>query len=89
MKHGAFQAPQRVAAAAEPEQYAQATRKTSPPSYLTGEKGESGFVPDYPVLRNTQEFLDENLRNMLKANNHDVMLLTLPEIFEVLASWGA
>lgn len=59
-----------------------------PSSYLTGEKAESGFAPDYPVLRNTQNFPDENLRSMLSQNNHDVMLLTIPEAFEVLQSWG-
>ncbi|MGV3345709.1 PAAR domain-containing protein [Enterobacteriaceae bacterium LUAb1] len=88
MSHGPYQASQRAAAAAEPDQYAQATKRTTPPSYMTREKSESGFVPGYPVLRNTQDFPDENLRNMLKENNQDVMLLTLPEIFEVLQSWG-
>lgn len=66
----------------------QVVKRTNPPSYLTGEKTESGFVPDYPVLRNTQDFPDENLRGMLSQNNQDVMLLTIPEAFEVLQSWG-
>ncbi|MBS0849867.1 PAAR domain-containing protein [Citrobacter sp. JGM124] len=88
MSHGPYQAPQRASAPVEPEQHAQAAKKSSLPPYLTGEKTESGFVPDYPVLRNTQDFPDENLRGMLSRNNHDVMLLTIPEAFEVLQSWG-
>lgn len=59
------------------------------PAYLTGEKAPSGFVPDYPVLRNTHDLPDMALRSMLKNNNQDVMLLTLEEAFEVLASWGS
>ncbi|WP_368545045.1 PAAR domain-containing protein [Enterobacter soli] len=59
------------------------------PSYLTGEKSEAGFVSDYPVLKNTLDLPDENLRMMLKHKNQDVMLLTLPEVFEILSSWGA
>ena len=67
---------------------AQRAKRTSPPSYLTGEKTESGFVPDYPALRNTHNYPDENLRHMLSQNNQDVMLLTITEAFEVLQSWG-
>lgn len=74
---------------AEPEQYAQTATRRSYPPYLTGEQSDSGFVPDYPQLRNTRDFPDENLRNLLRSNNHDVMLLELDEAFEVLASWGA
>ncbi|WP_455843799.1 PAAR domain-containing protein [Pantoea agglomerans] len=59
------------------------------PAYLTGEKAPSGFVPDYPVLSNTHDLPDMALRSMLKNNNQDVMLLTLEEAFEVLASWGS
>lgn len=88
MSHGPYQAPQRASAPVEPEQHAQAAKRANPPSYLTGEKTESGFVPDYPVLRNTQDFPDERLRGMLSQNNQDVMLLTIPEAFEVLQSWG-
>lgn len=66
----------------------QAVKRTNPPSYLTGEKTESGFVSDYPALRNTQDFPDENLRGMLSRNNQDVMLITIQEAFEVLQSWG-
>lgn len=88
MSHGPYQASQRAFAPVEPEQHAQAAKRSNPPSYLTGEKAESGFVPDYPVLRNTQDFPDENLRGMLRQNNQDVMLLTIPEAFEVLQSWG-
>lgn len=66
----------------------QAVKRTNPPTYQTGEKTKSGFVPDYPVLRNTQDFPDEKLRGTLAQNNQDVMLLTLPEAFEVLQSWG-
>lgn len=88
MSHGPYQAPQRASAPVEPEQHAQAAKRANPPSYLTGEKTESGFVPDYPALRNTQDFPDERLRGMLSQNNQDVMLLTIPEAFEVLQSWG-
>lgn len=66
----------------------QAVKRTNSPSYLTGEKTESGFVSDYPVLRNTQDFPDENLRGMMSQKNQDVMFLTLQEVFEVLQSWG-
>ena len=58
------------------------------PGYLTGEQKTSGFVPDYPVLRNTHDLPDGNLRAMLRQTNQDVMLLTLPEAFEILSSWG-
>lgn len=65
--------------------------QTSPelPSYLTGRQKPTGFVPDYPVLRNTHDLPDGNLRAMLRQTNQDVMLLTLPEAFEILSSWGA
>lgn len=63
-------------------------KKTNLPAYLTGEKTESGFIPDYPVLRNTHDYPDENLRGMLSQHNQDVMLLTISEAFEVLQSWG-
>ncbi|EMM6763272.1 PAAR domain-containing protein [Pluralibacter gergoviae] len=59
------------------------------PSYLTGEKKSSEFIPDYPVLRNTHDLPDEKIRALLKGNSHDVMFLTLTEVFEVLSSWGA
>ncbi|MFZ4215966.1 PAAR domain-containing protein, partial [Pantoea endophytica] len=59
------------------------------PAYLTCEKAPFGFVPAYPVLRNTHDLPDMALRSMLKNNNQDVMLLTLEEAFEVLASWGS
>jgi len=59
------------------------------PSYLTGEQKPTGFVPDYPVLWNTHDLPDGNLRAMLRQTNQDVMLLTLPEAFEILSSWGA
>ncbi|HDF2342065.1 TPA: PAAR domain-containing protein [Morganella morganii] len=62
------------------------TRKL--PAYLTGEKPELGFIPDYPVLRNSMVFPDQRLRGMLYQNNFDVMLLTVSEVFEVLQSWG-
>ena len=58
------------------------------PAYLTGEKTELGFIPDYPVLRNSMVFPDQRLRGMLYQNNFDVMLLTVSEVFEVLQSWG-
>jgi hypothetical protein len=71
------------------EQYAQTAKKRpTPSSYLTGDKPEPGFVPGYPVLRNTHNLPDEALRAMLSQHNQDVMLLTRPEIFEVLQSWG-
>ncbi|KEY58038.1 PAAR domain-containing protein [Serratia sp. DD3] len=70
----------------EPVQYTQTTKK--PSSYLTGEKQDSGFIPDYPVLRNTHDLPDQRVRDLLRANNHDVMLLTMEEAYEVLADWG-
>ncbi|WP_308937184.1 PAAR domain-containing protein, partial [Enterobacter cloacae] len=65
--------------------------QTSPelPSYLTGEQKPTGFVSDYPVLKNTHDLPDEKLRMMFKQNNQDIMLLTLPEVFDILSSWGA
>ena len=65
--------------------------QTSPelPSYLTGEQKPTGFVSDYPVFKNTHDLPDEKLRMMFKQNNQDITLLTLPEVFEVLSSWGA
>ncbi|CNE41904.1 hypothetical protein [Yersinia pseudotuberculosis] len=72
------------------EQYAQAAKKRpTPSSYLTGDKPDLGFVPDYPVLRNTHNLPDEALRAMLAKNNQDVMLLTLGECFEIVTSWGS
>lgn len=64
--------------------------QTSPelPSYLTGEQKPTGFVSDYPVFKNTHDLPDEKLRMMFKQNNQGIMLLTLPEVFEVLSSWG-
>lgn len=59
------------------------------PAYLTGTTSNTGFVSDYPVLKNTHDLPDENLRRMLQQKNQDILLLTLPEIFEVLSSWGA
>ncbi|MBS0967809.1 PAAR domain-containing protein [Nissabacter archeti] len=75
----------------EPEQHAQSIKKKQPllSSYVTGEKTGSGYVSDYPVLKNTHNLPDEHLRAMLQANNHDVALLTLEECFEVLSSWGS
>ncbi len=58
------------------------------PGYLTGEQKPTGFVPDYPVLINTHDFPDGKLRAMLNANNHNIMLLTLGEVFEYLTSLG-
>ncbi|VEI20135.1 Pyocin large subunit [Serratia plymuthica] len=68
-----------------------APTQTSPelPGYLTGEQKPTGFVPDYPVLINTHDFPDEKVRSLMRQNNQDLMLLTLPEVFEVLLSWGA
>ncbi len=65
--------------------------QTSPDlsSYLTGEQKPTGFVSDYPVLKNTHNLPDEKLRMMFKQNNKDIMLLTLSEVFEILSSWGA
>jgi hypothetical protein len=59
------------------------------PGYLTGEQKPTGFLPDYPVLINTHDFPDEKLRSLMRQNNQDLMLLTLPEVFEILSSWGA
>lgn len=79
------------ACAAEPAAGFAAPVQTSPelPGYLTGKQKPTGFVPDYPVLRNTHDLPDGNLRAMLRQTNQDVMLLTLPEAFEILSSWGA
>ena len=44
--------------------------------------------PAYPAIKNTRVFPDKKVRALLKSNNHDVMFLTLTEIFEVLKSWG-
>jgi hypothetical protein len=52
------------------------------PSYLTGEQKATGFVSDYPVLKNTHDLPDEKLRMMFKQNNQDIMLLTTPEVFK-------
>nr|WP_024965249.1 PAAR domain-containing protein [Pantoea sp. IMH] len=67
-----------------------APTQTSPelPGYLTGEQKPSGFVPDYPALRNTRNFPDSKFRAMLQANSQEVMLLTLGEVYEILSSWG-
>ncbi|MNG62915.1 hypothetical protein D3C79_211260 [compost metagenome] len=64
--------------------------QTSPelPSYLTGKQKPTGFVPNYPALRNTCNFPDSKLRAMLQANSQEVMLLTLGEVYEILSSWG-
>lgn len=59
------------------------------PTYLTGFQKPTGFVPDHPVLVNTHDFPDEKLRALMRKNNQDLMLLTLPEVFEILSSWGA
>lgn len=79
------------ASTTEPAAGFAASVQTSPelPSYLTGKQKPTGFVPDYPVLRNTHDLPDGNLRAMLRQANQDVMLLTLPEAFEILSSWGA
>lgn len=71
--------------------FAAAPTQTSPelPCYLTGEQKPTGFVPDYPMLINTHDFPDEKLRSLMRQNNQDLMLLTLPEVFEILSSWGA
>jgi len=86
VSHGPYQAPQRVAAPTGTEQHAQSAKRTSPSSCMTGEETESGFAPDSPVLQNTQDFPDENLRSMLSLSNQDVMLLTISEAFEGLQS---
>lgn len=72
----------------EPQQVAQSAKRANPPSYLTGEKAHSEFVPDYPLLRNTRDLPDIKVRDLLRNNNHDVMFLTPEETYEVLADWG-
>ncbi|MDH2896011.1 PAAR domain-containing protein (plasmid) [Rahnella variigena] len=59
-------------------------------SYVTGEKTDSGYVPDYPAtaLINTHNFPDMRLRALLQSNNQDIALLTPEECIEVLTSWG-
>nr|WP_217653791.1 hypothetical protein [Moritella viscosa]SHO17370.1 Putative uncharacterized protein [Moritella viscosa] len=58
------------------------------PSYLTGDAPKSTTGLSYPAIKNTRVFPDENVRALLKSNDHDVMLLVLLEAFEVLQSWG-
>jgi hypothetical protein len=60
-------------------------------SYVTGEKADPGYVPDYPAtaLINTYKLPDDRIRNMLEMNSTTVMLLTLEECFDVLAAWHA
>lgn len=64
------------------------TTQQSLPSYLTGDAPKSTTALSYPAVKNTRIFPDENVRALLKSNNHDVMFLTLTETFEVLKSWG-
>lgn len=56
--------------------------------YTTGEQNPLGYRSDYPALRNTHDLPDEQVRSLLKSNNHDVMLLTVEETVEVLQEWG-
>ncbi|MFC0224916.1 PAAR domain-containing protein [Serratia aquatilis] len=58
--------------------------------YVTGEKREPDYVPDYPAtaLINTCKFPDDRIRAMLEAQNQDVMLLTAKESYEILACWS-
>lgn len=60
-------------------------------SYVTGEKTDPGYVPDYPAtaLINTHRLSDARIRAMLEAQNQDVMLLTAEESYELLAGWNA
>ncbi|HAT1610730.1 TPA: PAAR domain-containing protein [Raoultella planticola] len=71
------------------EGFTAAPTQTSPElsGYLTGEQKPTGFVPDYPVLRNTHDLPDDKLRAMLEANRQDCMILTLPECLEIITSW--
>jgi len=75
-----------TASRTEPEPLAQAAKTAVLPSYLMAEPSASGGGPDYSLLRNTRDFPDKPLRDMLSRNNQDVMFLTLSESFEVLQS---
>ncbi len=61
---------------------------SSLPSYLTGNYPQSQTEPTYPIYKNTRTFPDQRVRDLLQANNHDVMLLTLSEIFAYLQTEG-
>ena len=54
----------------------------------TGNSSPPAYTSDYPALRNTHNLPDQQVRDMLANNNHDVMLLTYEEGAEVLQSWG-
>jgi len=58
------------------------------PAYLTGNYPQSHAEPSYPAYRNTRTFPDESVRELLQDNNHDILLLTLPEAFAYLQSEG-
>ncbi|MFK8257759.1 PAAR domain-containing protein [Erwinia sp. AnSW2-5] len=57
-------------------------------SYITGQQQSSNYRSGYPAIINTYDLPDEQLRGMFRHHNQDIMLLTLSEVFEVLASWG-
>lgn len=58
------------------------------PPYLTGNYPSLQTESSYPAYKNTRVFPDQQVRDLLQANNHDVMLLTLSETFAYLQSEG-
>lgn len=58
------------------------------PPYLTGNYPPLQTDASYPAYKNTRVFPDRQVRDLLQANNHDVLLLTLSETFAYLQSEG-
>ncbi|MHA2718306.1 PAAR domain-containing protein [Vibrio owensii] len=76
-----------VTSASHPENSLANTSSSLPP-YLTGNYPQSQTEPTYPIYKNTRIFPDQQVRDLLQANNHDVMLLTLSETFAYLQTEG-
>lgn len=65
-----------------------ANASSSLPPYLTGNYPQPQTEPTYPIYKNTRTFPDQQVRDLLQASNHDVMLLTLSETFAYLQTEG-
>ncbi|EHA6961830.1 PAAR domain-containing protein [Vibrio parahaemolyticus] len=76
-----------VISASHPENSLANTSSSLPP-YLTGNYPQPQTEPTYPIYKNTRTFPDQQVRDLLQANNHDVMLLTLSETFAYLQTEG-
>lgn len=76
-----------VTSASHPENSLANTSSSLPP-YLTGNYPQPQTEPTYPIYKNTRTFPDQQVRDLLQANNHDVMLLTLSETFAYLQTDG-